>query len=268
MPPAGSAEATYAASFQRMAELLLNTAICYVGGRPHRFTELEFYFTSPDHPDPFTHGDPMQCERGRWYFHRSGNQYRGGSYKGLDIAIGEPGAPGGILIRGMEQLGDGGELLDGPCLCVDHILALTGHASIASLVSTFNRDVDPEPSGASPLYVVLDAAPSPARRVYASARVGLTLKRGTSEERVRFLGRPYRFLTEPARIKKGRLHVVVALHAQGHPAVEVARLTGSRVSQVRQYIAQYEAGRGRDPAEFARDLSTDETCQLLGACAR
>ena len=39
MPPAGSAEATYAASFQRMAELLLNTATCYVGGRPHRFTE-------------------------------------------------------------------------------------------------------------------------------------------------------------------------------------------------------------------------------------
>jgi hypothetical protein len=57
----------YAASFQRMAELLLNTATCYVGGRPHRFTELGFYFTSPDHPDPFTHGDPMQYERGRWY---------------------------------------------------------------------------------------------------------------------------------------------------------------------------------------------------------
>ncbi len=267
MPPAGSAEATYAASFQRMAELLLNTATCYVGGRPHRFTELEFYFTHPDHPDPFTHGDPMQCERGRWYFHRAGTQYRGGSYKGLDIALGEPGAPGGILIRGMEQLGDADRLLDGPCLCVDHILALTGQASIASLVSTFSRGVDPEPSGASPLYVVLDAAPAPARRVYASARVGLTLKRGTSEERVRFLARPYRFLTEPARIKKGRLHVVIALHAQGHPAEEVARLTGSNVSQVRRYIAWYEAGRGRAPAEFARDLSTDETCQLLGACA-
>ncbi len=40
MPPAGGAEATYAASFQRLAELLLNTATCYVGGRPHRFTEL------------------------------------------------------------------------------------------------------------------------------------------------------------------------------------------------------------------------------------
>ncbi|OJT21418.1 hypothetical protein BO221_26720 [Archangium sp. Cb G35] len=268
MPPAGSAEEAYAASFQRMAGLLLNTATCYAGGRPHRFTELEFYFTSPGHPDPFTHGDPMQCERGRWYFHRTGNQYRGGSYKGLDITIGEPGAPGGILIRGLEQLGEDHRLLDGPSLCVDHILALTGHASIASLVSTFSRGVDLEPSGTSPLYVLLDAAPASVRRVYASARVGLTLKRGTSEERVRFLSRPYRFLTEPVRIKKGRLHVAVALHAQGHPVEEVARLTGSTVSQVRRYIAQYEAGRGRAPAEFARDLSTDETCQLLGACAR
>jgi hypothetical protein len=98
--------------------------------------------------------------------------------------------------------------------------------------------------------------------------VGLTLKRGTSEERVRFLAQPYRFLTEPARIKKGRPHVAVALHAQGLPAEEVARLTGSTVSQVRRYVTQYEAGRGRAPAEFARDLSTDETCQLLGACAR
>src|SRR5689334_5352605 len=114
-PTAGTAEEAYPAVFREIAGLLLGRATLFVAGRPHRFTELEMYWNGLAHGDPFTHGDPVQRQLGAWYFHRSGGRYRGGTYKGLDIAFGNPEAFGGILIRGLEREGDAPALIDGPC---------------------------------------------------------------------------------------------------------------------------------------------------------
>jgi hypothetical protein len=266
VPSPESAEAAYLPAFRRIADLVLNRATWSIAGHPHRFTEVEFYFNGPRHPDVFAHGDPIQRELGRWYFHRTAGEYRGGTYKGVDITFGRDDAPAGILIRGAERLDGDGALLDGPCVCVDHALALTAQPSIAALVDTFDRAVDPPAAGSSPLAVTLDATPRPPRVVYESPRVGLSLKRGATPARQRFLAQPYRFLTEPARTKKGRLHLVIGLHRQGHSDQAIARITGSTLGQVSKYVAQYEAGKGRDPGDFRKDLSTDETCQLFGAC--
>lgn len=255
-------EAAHLAVFHRMAERVLHGVTVLVAGQPHRVTELEVYWNSPDHPDTFTHGDTMQQEHGRWYFHRSGEVYRGGTYKGLDIAVGREGAPAGLLIRGLERLADG-QLIDGPCNCVDHILTLTGHPTIAALVETFDRDVDEAPG--SPLCVRVEPDTRPGS-VHAGPRVGLTLKRGLLRERARFLARPYRFLSEPARIKKGRAHIVLGMHREGLSPEDIARRSGSSLAQVQRTLAQHQAGTTRDPAEFVRDLNADETCQLLGAC--
>ena len=259
-------ESEYLPAFRSIADLVLNRVTLNIAGHPHRFTEVEFYFNGARHGDTFTHGDDMQRELGRWYFHRTAGEYRGGTYKGLDIAFGRSDAPAGILIRGVERLDGSNTLLDGPCMCVDHILSLTAQPSIASLVATFDRSTDAPESGTSPLFITVDATPRASQTVYSCPRVGLSLKRGASAARVRYLSAPYRFLTEPARIKKGRLNLVVGLHAQGVSAAEIAKLTGSASSQVSRYIEQYESGKALDPQTFRRDLSSEETCQVFAAC--
>jgi 3-methyladenine DNA glycosylase Mpg len=265
--PAVDAPATaYPGAFRRVAELLLRRVTWFIASTPHRLTEVEFYWNGRAHADPFTHGDPRQRELARWYHHRTGNEYRGGTYKGLDIAIGAPDVAAGILVRGIERLDGDRRLLDGPCVCVDHLLALTKAASVKALAESFDGSVDPPAAGASPSYLVVSEHDHPVPGVYESPRVGLTLKRGASDDRVRFVALPYRFLSEPARIKKGRLHLVVSLHRQGMSVGDIAGLTGSSTAQVAKYAAQYDAGRGRDPASFARELTSDALCQLFGAC--
>ncbi|MEZ4382270.1 MAG: hypothetical protein R3A79_13040 [Nannocystaceae bacterium] len=267
LPTADAAEAEHAAAFRATAELLLGGCTLRIAGERYRLTELEFYWTSARHPDPFTHGDPLQREFGRWYFHRQGGTYKGGTYKGLDIAVGAPERAAGILLRGVAA--PCGERIDGSCAVVERILERTGAASVAALADSFDRAIDrPAGEGRSPLALELDAEGTAAPRViYASPRVGLTLKRGADALRRRYLARPYRLLVEPETLTKGRLHVALGLYAEGVTAPEIAARTGVRRAHVDRYIAAFERGRGRDPAAYQRSLTTAELCELFGALA-
>jgi 3-methyladenine DNA glycosylase Mpg len=264
LPPAEAPEEAYPPAFAALADLLLNQAVLHVQGVEHRFTELEFYFKGRQHVDKFTHGDAMQKRFGHWYFHRTGGEYRSGTYKGVDIAIGSEDAPAGILVRGIERL-DTQQLVDGPCLVVDHALALADAPSIPALVARFDLSIDP--SDDSPLYVTRREG-SLGKQVYRSPRVGLSLKRSNTPDRHRFIARDYRFLTEPARIKKGKPNLIVALHREGLHAARIAALTGTRTSVIDRYLQAYEQGRAQEPASFDRDLSTGELCALFGACEK
>lgn len=69
----------------------------------------------------------MQKNLGQWYFHKFGKSYKSGTYKGLDITFGKGSiAHGGILIRAISQLDPPpvNEFIEGPCNCVNKILAL------------------------------------------------------------------------------------------------------------------------------------------------
>lgn len=276
-PSAGTAEPAYAAVFRAIADLLLDRATLYVAGQPYRFTELEMYWSGHAHRDPFTHGQPIQRQIGAWYFHRSGERYRGGTYKGLDITFGSSEAFGGILIRSVEPIeraapahdpAGAAALIDGPCLVVDHILERTASRSIEELVGRL--DAGPmiaRRDRRSPLHVELDAGPGRGQAVYATPRIGLTLKKGATPARQRYIARPYRFLSEPARIRKGKPHLVTALHQEGRSPAEIAALTGTRRAVVDGYLAAFEAGRARRLDELGGDLSPGELCQLLGAAA-
>jgi hypothetical protein len=79
-------------SFRRMAGDLFSGCLIHCGERRFEITEVEFYYTSGEHDDPFTHGHDIQKAKGLWYFHDSG----------IDISIGGGGAVGGILIRGIQ----------------------------------------------------------------------------------------------------------------------------------------------------------------------
>src|SRR5579875_123394 len=181
--------------FTRMAELLLNGSQLVVAGQPYRLVEIEFYYWSPTHPDPFTHRDPIQFHLGYWYFHRTRGVYRGGSFKGLDLTFGQGKTSGGVLIRGLQK--PDGTLIDGPSLCVDHLLKATGAATVAELDQAINKRLAWEKG--NPLRLerttILEKRP-----LFRSPRVGLRIRARTapspdlvsSTQAMRFLMRPYR----------------------------------------------------------------------------
>jgi hypothetical protein len=248
--------------FQRIADRLLRATVLDVAGEAHELCEIEFYLHGEAHPDPFTHGQAIQRTTGRWYFHRSGESYRGGTYKGLDITFGPPDAFGGILIRSL--LTPEGRLINGSSLCVEHLLARTGHADVASLAAAVaDRDVD---AANSPLR--LRAVSERATTIYYTARVGLTLKRVAEHpEMLDYIVRPYRALTQPRKIEKGRVHLIIALHQAGERADAIQALTGAPKHTVEQYIQAYERGLqlGSTESLHGRALSSTDLCLLHGA---
>ena len=263
LPGPDAADAAHAPAFGQAAALLLGEATLVIGGAPHRLTEVEFYWTSPVHPDPFTHGDPLQERFGRWYLHRQGASYRGGTYKGLDVAIGAVGRPGGVLIRGVAD-DAGARRIEGPSAVVDYILARTGAASVAALAAAVEGSIEER---GSPLALVPAGEGASERPIVASPRVGLTLRRGADPLRCRYLGRPYRFLVEPERVTKGRVQLFIGLYREGRDAAGIAAITGASGGAVARAIAGFEAGRGRDPAGYRGELGARGLAEALGAVA-
>lgn len=110
-----------------------------------RMCEVEIYANaSKVHEDTFTHGDPQQETVGTWYFHKKGGTFKSGSFKGLDVTFGAPKLPVGFLIRSVLPLKSPDasdtatlrkeDLVEGPSLVVDTLLAALGVSSILDLV--------------------------------------------------------------------------------------------------------------------------------------
>ncbi|HKB04020.1 MAG TPA: hypothetical protein VKD90_17490 [Gemmataceae bacterium] len=263
--PSRLSDRTAGAWFAGIADALLNRTRWVIAGHAHRMTECEFYFRGPPHDDPFTHGDPIQVHAGRWYFHKTAGNYRGGSFKGVDVTFGDGVGKGGILIRGAESAD--GRLIDGPSLIVDHLLASCGHRT----VERFDRELgarfvwDPT----APMYLARD--PDAAKAIVSSARVGLSLRRaGPGSTKTDYLTRQYRFLTEPRRIAKGKPHMVMALHRAGRPAAEIREVTGVPARSIATYIVEYEAGvvAGRFEDYFGKEIGPKDMCRLHGIADR
>jgi 3-methyladenine DNA glycosylase Mpg len=248
--------------FDRIAARLLLGSRLLIGRQAHRLVEMEIYYWSKTHADPFTHRDPIQFHIGHWYFHRTHGVYRGGSFKGLDLTFGDGDTSGGVLIRGLET--PSGTLIDGPSLCVDYLLVATGTASVAEL----DRAIDKRLAWESGNPLGLQAVEASQKQApLRSPRVGLSLKRAaSSNEATRFLLLPYRYLTEPSRTKKGKIHMVLALHAQGVGDADIGLRTNCPRRAVERYVADFE--KGRKKADFAPyfgiDLGPSDLCKLYG----
>jgi 3-methyladenine DNA glycosylase Mpg len=245
-----------------IAERLLNGSCLWVGGQAYRLVEIEFYYWSPEHPDPFTHRDPIQFDIGHWYFHRTHGVYRGGSFKGLDLTFGHDDASGGILIRGLETAD--GKLIDGPSLCVDQLLDATGAATVAELDRAINKRLAWEEG--NPL-ILKEIDRGEVRRLLRSPRVGLLLKKANARtDSTRFIMRPFRYLSQPQRTKKGKVHMVLALHAQGGGVQDIQRRTSCSRRTIERYIADFESGRQEADFTpyFGLDLGPAAWCKLYG----
>ncbi len=256
----------HAAWFRRIAARLLGGARLHAGREPLRFTEVEFYYHGPGHEDVFTHRDPVQKATGPWYFHRTAGVYRGGSFKGFDLTFGGPDAFGGVLIRGLAR--EDGSLIDGPSLSVDHLLACTGAEGVARLDGALAGRPAWDP--AVPLRLEwVDEGTAPA--ALETARVGLSLKRlRKADPPTRFILRRYRFLSEPRRISKGKLQMVLALHADGATPEEIRERTGCTKGAIARYIADFAEGarQGADgeafDGYFGVELGPKELARLHG----
>ncbi len=255
--------------FARIADALLNRTEFRVAGKPHRLIEVEvYYYYSLAHPDPFAHQDPVQLDGGRWYFHKTRGEYRGGSFKGLDLAFGDGTAFAGVLFRGLEK--PDGTYIDGPSLLVDHLLAATGSVTIAALDRVIGTRHAWDAS--QPLQLLPSATPQD-RPVLRTARVGLSWRRRRyrpNDLTAKFLLRPYRFLTEPRRTAKGKPHMVLALYAAGKSPPEITAETGCPLATVRRYVADYEAGKQETNLApyYGREWTTSDLCRLHGLLSR
>lgn len=249
--------------FAHVAEALLSHASLELAGQPHRVRELEFYLHSEHHPDPYVHRSPLQQTSARWYFHREGSGYRGGSFKGLDLTFGPATDHGGILLRSLSC--PDGTIINGSSLCVDYLLQRTGATSVAALDAALGERSVFEPG---PLYLRADrtVAPSP----WATARVGLTFQRlAQFPDMPSYFARKYRFLDAPRAIKKGKAQLVIAMHEAGLTVQEIAALTGTPRATITTWRAAYDQARDNGAWQHVAEgpLGSQALCAALGALA-
>ncbi len=199
-----------AEDFDVIAWKILNETHLVAGRSRFRIIEIEFYLRSADHPDPYVHCANEQLSVGQWYFHKAGASYRGGTFKGLDITFGK-GAYGGVLIRSM--VADDGTVIEGPCNCVNRLLAATGHQTVKSLATSVDCSIY------TGLLTLVESAPL-TLPIYTSARVGLNLDRSPM-----FANLPYRHITDIKNIKKQRKTIISGLrNFHGFTAADIKAL--------------------------------------------
>ena len=216
--------------FTNIANILLNEVILDINGKAHRIAEIEFYLQHNNHNDTFAHCDAQQLTHGQWYFHKTGNSYRGGTYKGLDITFSKTGYSG-ILIRALYDM-QNNKYIDGPSLSVDHLLNQCNVSDIISLTKLDNFSWDVDEGIIAFKFVELEK-----KILYTSGRIGLNLK---TETHIKFAMKPYRFMIYPEKVKKGKQHLILELYYQGKSSEEITNITSTNKKNVNTYISHYE----------------------------
>lgn len=210
-------------TFGLMAEKLFNQYALFINYKPFRLTEIEFYYHHPEaHPDPFVHRDVLQREMGVWYFHKTGANYRSGTFKGMDITFGNESIPtfGGILIRAVEEIDPPENYIYGPSKCVDMVLRETGE----SFDKMDGKQVIPE---SCPL-LYLEELSHAYEEVIKCPRVGLPVRpTGHLNNIFRYIN--YRFLIFPKKKHKGKVSLIApSLLVQGYSKHNINQLLGYR----------------------------------------
>lgn len=263
--------------FTEIANCLLNDSDLIVANQTHRIIEIEFYCFAPEHPDYFAHRDPLQQECGSWYFHRSGGKYKNGSFKGLDLTFGDGEMFCGVLFRTIES--STGQLICGPSLCVDYILASNNTKDVETLdrIMTGKQAWDSQ----NPVFLKrrdtqgetqiisseISNSQVPNSEIFRSGRVGLTLRKAKSFPNLtEYILQPYRYFVEPRKVTKGKPYIILSMHAQGLSIEDIKQNTGSSNSTIERYISDFEAGKQEKDFSlyFGKNLNTKELCKLHG----
>jgi len=171
--------------FENIARQLLSKYLIRIKECCYKINEIEFYYYSKTHPDPYVHRHENQLKKACWYFHK-----KEGTFKGLDITFGNGFCYGGILIRSLETLYNS-YCVPGPSKVVDEILVLHGCKKVKELLN-------------SKIALSLDVIKenTPVEEIYKGKRVGLNLKKEDSDGY--FINKKYRFCMNIINIKKDK----------------------------------------------------------------
>lgn len=266
--------------FELLAYLLLTRSHIKLKEESFSFLEIEFYYRSPSHLDPYSHCSNDQKEGGNWAFHKTGKSYRSGTFKGLDITLGninrekeKINSYGGILIRSLYNY-DSQKIICGPCLCVDEFLRLTEKSSIGEFVEDekFNKKINTP--GANLISIYWETRPMEDFRIQRSVRIGLNLNKKTlisngmktdldKEIQREFVSKSYRYFGTNNKLSKGRTHGIVEMIREGRSNKEIKKIFGStNIDKVRN---NYDQGKNIDIEDFYdRKLEDKDLPFVLG----
>lgn len=184
---------------KKIAESLLMTYVLVVNDKEYRLAEIEFYINSKNHNDKYTHGDKNQKTSGKWYFHRYKNgSYKSGTYKGMDITLGDENTYFGILVRSIYDLNEK-KMIEGPCRTVNKILELNDCKD----VEEYMKDRKDPISARCTKNIYLKRSFSLAEeQIYVGPRIGL------SDKYPEWRDVHYRFIIMKNLIKKNKKSLV------------------------------------------------------------
>jgi hypothetical protein len=183
-----------------ISRILLQNYVISVNNSKFQICEIEFYINTESHPDTYTHGDILQKTFGKIYFHRmNGKSYKGGTFKGMDLVLGNKDMYFGILIRSMYDI-DNKKMVSGPCNCVNTILALNNCDNISEFMK----------SRQEPLDAVSDIGLRFMKsnivfkdEIYSGTRIGL------SDKYPEWKNKLYRFVSKISLIKKEKKKLII-----------------------------------------------------------
>lgn len=187
------------ALLENLAKSLLMKYVIVVGEKEYRIAEVEFYVNNDSHKDTYTHGDKNQQTFGKWYFHRFPNgSYKSGTYKGMDLTLGNKDTFFGVLIRSIyDQESD--EMIDGPCKTVNKILELNDCQDVSQYMADKS---DPLSARSTKNFYLKRKTHLPEEQIYKGPRIGL------SDKYPEWKNVYYRFLIKKRYIKKGKADLV------------------------------------------------------------
>jgi hypothetical protein len=226
-----------ASRFDWVAEELLKKCLLTFDDRIYLLSEIEFYYYSDIHPDPYVHRHPNQLKTGLWYFHNVGQ----------DLTFGSEGSYGGILIRGIATR-DKGNFTDGPVKTFDELfnreLSLDGVHSFHANLS--EKSILPE-----------------AQKIYSFPRVGMYPKGREHDEEYFF--KRYRYLSHPWLTKAER-HVIYLWLKYLDKNDELSEKLQIDKSMIRDYERAFIAGQKINRVEVENILCGKDKMNVLNKC--
>jgi hypothetical protein len=168
--------------------------------------------------------------------------------------------------------------------------AAAGSAAITSFFSTSPKKDDSSSKGKEEEEEEEGVLAKPlAVTIHTSPRVGLTLKRSSggnhknpggskkdkeeeagdavSTAQEDWLMLPYRFMSQLAKMRKGKHYIITSLHHQYKlPPDQIATLSKSTKPMVQKFVQLFEQGKSLSVQKFVEQkLTPEEVCQLWGA---
>jgi hypothetical protein len=182
--------------FDKLGDYILNNIIINSNGTKFRLCEIEFYYWSEKHKDEYVHKSPDQKQYGKFYFHKFRNgTYKSGTFRGIDIVLGNDQTFFGILIRSIKNI-ETNEFTEGSCNVANKFLSCFNVSTVKELFEKYYSDVEQISINSNRLK--LEKNTLDRETVFSGPRIGL------SDKYPEFKDKKYRYAIFIDKIKKQR----------------------------------------------------------------